>query len=107
MTEPGLGRRDQPARYLSPPHARQGPDDKRLVLRPWQGQTAGGKLVSARQVQEGRQQVALLHIAWSHKLWDMEELDRRGLSISDLLCVCIGYHAVRGAEINTNDITRR
>src|SRR5215813_9959489 len=106
MAKPGFSRRDQPSRHLSPTRTGQSAKDKRQLLRPWQRQAAGKKLMPTRQIEERRQHVTLLHIARGHKLGKMKKLDRRMVTIR-YLCVYIGDHTVSGAQVNANDITRR
>ena len=58
----------------------------------------------SRQVEKRRQQVAFLYVAWSHKLWKVEELDGKRIEVGSL-SVYIRHHAVGGAKVDTNDIT--
>lgn len=47
----------------------------------------------------------LLYIAGGHKLWEVEKRDWRMIHVR-CLCVYISDHAVGGAKVDTNDITR-
>ena len=105
MAEPAFRARDEPDRRARATAARQFADGEAALGGPRQVQVAGRELVRMRQVEERRQQVALLDGAGRGELRDRQDA-LHGLVAVARGEVDVGERAVRRAEIDADRIAR-
>ncbi len=99
VTQPRLGRRDEPAGPLDPTPAREFAHDRIGGPAPRQGGGLGHEVPRVRQIAEGRQQAEFRHLAGVQQLGDALGLDLRGLGPEIGLC----EGAVGGPEVDADD----
>ncbi len=105
VTQPGLGRADEPAGHLAAVVAGELADRVVSLRIPRQRRRPGRQVVLARQVEKRRQQRAVLDFRGGDQLREGERFDVRPVAAPGVLQIEIGQGAVGGAQVDADQVT--